>query len=80
VQLEAELWLGEEEEAVSPGNLQACRAGGPRQALDGPAWLDAERCRHPVLTPRQWQLMDLPAAGHTNAPEPAVLPRGTYMG
>ena len=33
------------------------------------AWLDAERRRHPVpeLTPRQWQLMDLLAAGHTNA-------------
>ncbi len=33
------------------------------------AWLDAERRRYPVpeLTPRQWQLMDLLAAGHTNA-------------
>ena len=33
------------------------------------AYLDAERRRHPVpeLTPRQWQLMDLLAAGHTNA-------------
>jgi DNA-binding CsgD family transcriptional regulator len=33
------------------------------------AYLDAERHRHPVpeLTPRQWQLMDLLAAGHTNA-------------
>jgi DNA-binding NarL/FixJ family response regulator len=32
------------------------------------AWLDAERRRHPVpeLTTRQWQLMDLLAAGHTN--------------
>jgi DNA-binding CsgD family transcriptional regulator len=33
------------------------------------AYLDAERRRHPVpeLTPRQWQLMDLLAVGHTNA-------------
>ena len=33
------------------------------------AYLDAERRRCPVpeLTPRQWQLMDLLAAGHTNA-------------
>jgi DNA-binding CsgD family transcriptional regulator len=33
------------------------------------AYLDAERRRRPVpeLTPRQWQLMDLLAAGHTNA-------------
>jgi DNA-binding CsgD family transcriptional regulator len=33
------------------------------------AYTDAERRRHPVpeLTPRQWQLMDLLAAGHTNA-------------
>lgn len=33
------------------------------------AYLDAERRRHPVpeLTPRQWQLIDLLAAGHTNA-------------
>jgi DNA-binding CsgD family transcriptional regulator len=32
------------------------------------AYLDAERRRRPVpeLTPRQWQLMDLLAAGHTN--------------
>jgi Bacterial regulatory proteins, luxR family len=32
------------------------------------AYLDAERRRHPVpeLTPRQWQLMDLLAAGHTS--------------
>lgn len=32
------------------------------------AYLDAERRRHPVpeLTPRQWQLLDLLAAGHTN--------------
>jgi DNA-binding CsgD family transcriptional regulator len=32
------------------------------------AWLDAENRRHPVpeLTPRQWQLMELLAAGHTN--------------
>jgi DNA-binding CsgD family transcriptional regulator len=32
------------------------------------AYLDAERRRHPVreLTPRQWQLMGLLAAGHTN--------------
>jgi DNA-binding CsgD family transcriptional regulator len=32
------------------------------------AYLDAERRRHPTsrLTPRQWQLMDLLAAGHTN--------------
>ncbi len=33
------------------------------------AYLDAERRRHPLpeLTPRQWQLMDMLAAGHTNA-------------
>jgi DNA-binding CsgD family transcriptional regulator len=33
------------------------------------AYLDAERRRHPVpeLTPRQWQMMDLLAVGHTNA-------------
>jgi len=33
------------------------------------AYIDAERRRHPVpeLTPRQWQLMDLLAVGHTNA-------------
>jgi DNA-binding CsgD family transcriptional regulator len=33
------------------------------------AYLDAERLRHPApkLTPRQWQLMDLIAAGHTNS-------------
>lgn len=33
------------------------------------AYLDAERRRHPIpaLTPRQWQLMDLVAAGHTSA-------------
>jgi DNA-binding CsgD family transcriptional regulator len=33
------------------------------------AYLDAERRRHPVpeLTPRHWQLMDMVAAGHTNA-------------
>jgi DNA-binding CsgD family transcriptional regulator len=33
------------------------------------AYLDAERRRHPApeLTPRQWQLMDLLATGHTNA-------------
>ena len=33
------------------------------------AYLDAERRRHPVpaLTARQWQLMELLAAGHTNA-------------
>jgi DNA-binding NarL/FixJ family response regulator len=33
------------------------------------AYLDAERRRHPVpkLTPRQWQLVDMLAAGHTNA-------------
>ena len=33
------------------------------------AYLDAERRRHPgpELTPRQWQLMDMLAAGHTNA-------------
>jgi DNA-binding NarL/FixJ family response regulator len=33
------------------------------------AWLDAERRRHPIpeLTTRQWQLMDLLAAGHPNA-------------
>jgi DNA-binding CsgD family transcriptional regulator len=33
------------------------------------AYLDAERRRHPSpeLTPRQWQLMDMLAAGHTNA-------------
>jgi DNA-binding CsgD family transcriptional regulator len=32
------------------------------------AFLDAERCRHPVprLTPRQWELLRLLAAGHTN--------------
>ena len=32
------------------------------------AYLDAERCRHPVpqLTPRQWELLRLVAAGHTN--------------
>ena len=32
------------------------------------AYLDAERCRHPVprLTPRQKDLLDLVAAGHTN--------------
>jgi DNA-binding CsgD family transcriptional regulator len=33
------------------------------------AYVDAERRRHPIpeLTPRQWQLMDLLAAGHTSA-------------
>jgi DNA-binding CsgD family transcriptional regulator len=33
------------------------------------AYLDAERRRHPVpqLTPRQWELLRLVAAGHTNA-------------
>jgi DNA-binding CsgD family transcriptional regulator len=33
------------------------------------AYLDAERRRHPVppLTPRQWDLLKLVAAGHTNA-------------
>ena len=33
------------------------------------AYLDAKRRRHPIreLTPRQWQVMDLLAAGHTNA-------------
>ena len=33
------------------------------------AYLDAERRRHPVprLTPRQWELLRLLAAGHTNA-------------
>jgi DNA-binding NarL/FixJ family response regulator len=33
------------------------------------AYLDAERCRHPVprLTPRQTELLRLLAAGHTNA-------------
>jgi DNA-binding NarL/FixJ family response regulator len=33
------------------------------------AYIDAERRRQPVpeLTPRQWQLMDLLAVGHTNA-------------
>jgi DNA-binding CsgD family transcriptional regulator len=33
------------------------------------AYLDAEHRRHPIpeLTPRQWQLMDLLAAGYTNA-------------
>jgi DNA-binding CsgD family transcriptional regulator len=33
------------------------------------AYLDAERRRHPVptLTPRQWQLVDMLAAGHINA-------------
>jgi DNA-binding CsgD family transcriptional regulator len=33
------------------------------------AYLDAERRRHPVprLTPRQWDLLRLVAAGHTNA-------------
>jgi DNA-binding CsgD family transcriptional regulator len=33
------------------------------------AYLDAERRRHPApdLTPRHWQLLDLVAAGHTNA-------------
>jgi DNA-binding CsgD family transcriptional regulator len=33
------------------------------------AYLDAERRRHPVreLTARQWQLMDMVAAGYTNA-------------
>ena len=33
------------------------------------AYLDAERCRHPVpqLTPRHWDLLRLLAAGHTNA-------------
>lgn len=33
------------------------------------AWLDAEHRRHPLpeLTPRHWQLLDLLAAGHTNA-------------
>jgi Bacterial regulatory proteins, luxR family len=33
------------------------------------AYQDAERHRHPIteLTPRQWQLMDLVAAGHTSA-------------
>jgi DNA-binding NarL/FixJ family response regulator len=33
------------------------------------AYLDAERRRHPLpqLTPRQWQLLDLLAFGHTNA-------------
>ena len=32
------------------------------------AYLDAERRRHPVprLTPRQWELLRLLAAGHTN--------------
>ena len=32
------------------------------------AYLDAERCRHPVpqLTPRQKDLLHLLAAGHTN--------------
>ncbi|MEV0519185.1 response regulator transcription factor [Nonomuraea sp. NPDC050405] len=32
------------------------------------AYLDAERRRHPAprLTPRQWQLLHLLAAGHTN--------------
>jgi DNA-binding CsgD family transcriptional regulator len=33
------------------------------------AYLDAERCRHPVprLTPRQWELLRLLAAGYTNS-------------
>ncbi len=33
------------------------------------AYRDAERRRHPTppLTPRQWQLLRLAAAGHTNA-------------
>jgi DNA-binding NarL/FixJ family response regulator len=33
------------------------------------AYLDTERRRRPVpeLTPRQWQLLDLVAAGYTNA-------------
>ena len=33
------------------------------------AYLDAERRRHPTpeLTPRQWELLRLVAAGHTNA-------------
>ena len=33
------------------------------------AYLDADRCRHPIpeLTPRHWELLDLLAAGHTNA-------------
>jgi DNA-binding NarL/FixJ family response regulator len=33
------------------------------------AFLDAERRRHPAprLTPRQWELLRLLAAGHTNA-------------
>jgi DNA-binding CsgD family transcriptional regulator len=45
------------------------------------AYLDAERCREgtPRLTPRQWELLRLVAAGHTNAQiaRSLGLPEGT---
>jgi DNA-binding CsgD family transcriptional regulator len=44
--------------------------GAPRTSVcRAPAYLDAERRRHPVseLTLRQWQPMNMLAAGHTNA-------------